>query len=153
MRAANNGGTVLFIHPMNDEEKSHIMCPPYWVPILKALTPGRWKTLYINTGFERVSNSALQNSDIVAMSIYTSAAPKAYEIARRAMESGAYVVLGGIHTFLFPEEALENAHTIMVGEGEGMWREFLRDYEEGSPKKVYVGGLSSLKGLLCPISQ
>ncbi len=144
-RRKNGGGgehSVLFVQPANPEEKSHFLCPPYWVAILKALTPPNWETGYINMGFETLTEKDVADFDVVAIGIVsTSTAYEAYRVGDMAMESGAHVVMGGLHTFIFPDEARPHCHTIIVGEGEGAWREFLADFERGRPSPLYVGGV------------
>ncbi|MEZ5391983.1 MAG: hypothetical protein R2724_03700 [Bryobacterales bacterium] len=51
-----------------------------------------------------------------------------------ARERGAYVVFGGIHATLFPEEAFEHggAQTVVKGDGDEVWP-MLLDAIEGEP--------------------
>jgi radical SAM superfamily enzyme YgiQ (UPF0313 family) len=50
---------------------------------------------------------------------------------------GIPVVLGGPHVTLLPEEAGEYADVIFIGEAEGLWPQFLNDFEQGKYQKVY----------------
>jgi radical SAM superfamily enzyme YgiQ (UPF0313 family) len=47
------------------------------------------------------------------------------------------VVLGGIHATLFPDEALEHADTVVVGEAEKIWPLFLEEMAAGRAQRVY----------------
>ena len=55
--------------------------------------------------------------DVVGIGIHTANAHRGYEIGRIAREKGAWVVFGGIHPTLFPDEAREHgqAHAIVAG--------------------------------------
>src|SRR4029450_12644943 len=59
-----------------------------------------------------------------------------------ARARGAYVVFGGIHASLFPDEAREHgaAHAVVSGDGDLVWASVLRDCESGSPMPGYAGG-------------
>ena len=52
---------------------------------------------------------------------------KAYELADRYRARGMPVVLGGLHATALPEEAAAHADAVVVGEGEAVWPEVLRD--------------------------
>ena len=75
--------------------------------------------------------------DIVALTGMTQQIYRAYEIARQFKDNGSYVVLGGIHATIMPEESLKNVDTIFIGEGENTWKTFLEDFEKGLPKRIY----------------
>ena len=75
--------------------------------------------------------------DIVAITAQTSCAPRAYALAERFRKQGSYIVMGGYHPTYMPEEALQYADTVIVGAGEYAWPQFLRDYTEGTPQRIY----------------
>lgn len=75
--------------------------------------------------------------DIVMISGTTPGVNRGYEIAKEYKANGAYVVMGGYHVTINPEEALEHCDTVIVGPGDNALREFIRDYEAGKPKKKY----------------
>ena len=56
--------------------------------------------------------------DLVGITVLTPQASRAYEIARFCRERGWKTVLGGPHASVMPEEALEHADHVVVGEGE-----------------------------------
>ena len=61
--------------------------------------------------------------DIVGISVHTGNALRGYEVGRMARERGAWVVYGGIHATLYPEEAFErgDAHAVVKGDGDIAW--------------------------------
>jgi radical SAM superfamily enzyme YgiQ (UPF0313 family) len=75
--------------------------------------------------------------DIVVLSATTNQANRIYDIARLFKNNGSYVVLGGIHASVMPNEALQHVDAVFVGEGEDIFLAFLDDMEKGSPKKIY----------------
>ena len=62
--------------------------------------------------------------------------------ARAARARGAYVVFGGIHATLYPQEAIEHggAHAVVRGDGDIIWSQVLRDCAAGQPQAVYEAG-------------
>jgi radical SAM superfamily enzyme YgiQ (UPF0313 family) len=48
--------------------------------------------------------------------------------------------MGGYHPTFLPEEALEHADAIVVGDAEGAWERLLADFESGRLQQRYVGG-------------
>jgi radical SAM superfamily enzyme YgiQ (UPF0313 family) len=75
--------------------------------------------------------------DLVALSVLTPMADRAYEIAKVYRQKGVKVVMGGVHPTLMPEEALEHSDAVVIGEAEGVWGKLLEDFSNGSLKKFY----------------
>jgi len=75
--------------------------------------------------------------DIVAFSFVTSSAVRAYQIARKFRDKGAYVVFGGYHTTFMPDEAALHADTVIVGPAEKAFPQFLRDFANKTQQPVY----------------
>lgn len=76
-------------------------------------------------------------TDLVAISVETFTAKRAYEIAEKVRAQGITVVLGGIHPTALPDEALAHSDSVVIGESEGMWKEVIRDAKQGNLKKTY----------------
>lgn len=109
---------------------------------IAGMTPGDYEIdvideIYKNIDFEK-------KYDIVALTAMTFSVFRAYEIARKFKEKGAYTVLGGIHATLLPEEAAQHVDTVFVGESEMTWPQFLKDFEDGKPEKKYFGSQPDL---------
>lgn len=75
--------------------------------------------------------------DLVAMTVITGTAPRAYELSQRFRASGLPVVLGGPHVTLMPQEAQLNADAICTGYAEESWPQLLRDFAAGRMKPRY----------------
>jgi radical SAM superfamily enzyme YgiQ (UPF0313 family) len=89
--------------------------------------------------------------DLVGLTAYTNAAPRAYEIADAFRRRGVPVVMGGVHASTLPEEALEHCDAVVVGEAEGVWQRLIKDFSQGRLKEIYENdGLASLEDLPLP---
>ena len=90
--------------------------------------------------------------DLVGLSVLlTCQAPRAYEIARQFRERGIPVVLGGLHPSLEPEEAAQHADAVVIGEGEGLIEQMIKDFKQGRMKKTYCReGFPDIVGLPHP---
>jgi radical SAM superfamily enzyme YgiQ (UPF0313 family) len=76
-------------------------------------------------------------ADLVAISVLTGTAPRAYALAAHFRSRGIPVVLGGIHVTLLPDEAARYADTIVLGMAETTWPQLLRDFAAGRMAPVY----------------
>jgi radical SAM superfamily enzyme YgiQ (UPF0313 family) len=96
----------------------------------------------IDETLERFDPASVSAGDVVGIGIHTGNVLRGYEIGRLARGRGAFVVFGGIHTSLYPEEAREigGAHSVVVGDGEAVWDAVLADCEAGGPRERYDGG-------------
>ena len=127
---------VVLIEPASAEanvySKLHmpLLGPIYLGTILK--NRGHDVQIY-NEDIYRPDYSRL-NADIVGISILTLTAKRGYEIAGRFPKEK--VIIGGVHASLLPDEALQFARQVVVGEAE----EVIADVVEGSIKEAIVYG-------------
>src|SRR5579864_5688330 len=116
---------------------------PRWLFVLAAATPaGYGIPLITDETLEQIQPERIQPGDIVGIGIHTSNALRGMKVGRMARERGAWVVYGGIHATLYPEEARElgGAHAVVEGDGDVVWAKALLDCRDGAPKPIYVGG-------------
>ncbi|MFC2046099.1 B12-binding domain-containing radical SAM protein [Chloroflexota bacterium] len=109
--------------------------PPLGFMSLAAYTPRDIEVRVINENVERIDFSDIP--DLVGITTMTATAARAYEIAARYRTLGVPVVLGGIHASMLPEEALEHADSVVVGEAETVWPGLLADADAGRLEPVY----------------
>lgn len=134
--------TVYLVNP------SHVsfgigVITPRWLYVLAAATPASVGVpRLVDETLEAFDPSVIAAGDIVGLGIHTGNALRGYEIGAAARAAGAYVVYGGIHASLFPDEArtLGHAHAVVTGDGEGVWPLVLRDCLAGAPDAQYDGG-------------
>ena len=133
---------VYLVNP-SDVSFGTAVITPRWLYVIAAATP---KSLgdpsLVDETLERLDPQQIQKGDAVGISIHTGNALRGYEIGRAARERGAYVIFGGIHATLYPDEAhdLGGAHAVVMGDGDRVWAEVLRDCSIGTPKRTYQGG-------------
>jgi len=75
--------------------------------------------------------------DAVAISSFTAQIKQAYELADRFRSAGTRVILGGLHVTARPDEALQHADSIIIGEGEPFWPKLVEDLKNGRLQPVY----------------
>ncbi|NIS11438.1 MAG: radical SAM protein, partial [Thermoplasmata archaeon] len=106
--------------------------------ILAALTPPDFE---ISFSDERVRPVDVDEPcDIVAISVKTPQANRAYDLAQQYRERGVPVVMGGVHASLMPEEALQYADAVVIGEAEGTWTQVMEDFRKGRLQREYRCG-------------
>lgn len=101
---------------------------------------------------ERLGNVNFEDEcDLVAITVMTRSAKRAYEIAERYRNNGKKVVMGGFHVSFNPDEAKEHCDAIFIGEAENTWQDMLRDYRRGRLKDIYKSDkFHNLKNLPLP---
>jgi radical SAM superfamily enzyme YgiQ (UPF0313 family) len=77
------------------------------------------------------------SADLAAISVSTKTALRAYELSAAYRQRGVKVVLGGIHPTAMPDEALEHADAVVLGEAEGLWERVIADTRRGALQRVY----------------
>jgi radical SAM superfamily enzyme YgiQ (UPF0313 family) len=116
---------------------------PRWLYVLASATPDSFGVpAVIDETLERFDEHSVSPGDVVGIGIHTANCHRGYEVGRRARESGATVVYGGIHATLYPDEAREvgQGHAIVRGDGDLVWSSVLEDAKAGQLKPVYEGG-------------
>lgn len=111
--------------------------PPLSLLMLGAVTPPDIEVKIVDERIEKLDYDELV--DLVGITVVTRSAPRAYQIAAEYRKRGVKVVLGGIHPSALPAEAAQHADTLVLGEGEGVWPEVLRDFQRGKLKPIYRG--------------
>jgi radical SAM superfamily enzyme YgiQ (UPF0313 family) len=116
---------------------------PRWLYVIAAATPGRYgDPVIVDETLESLDPQEIQSGDIVGIGIHTGNAFRGFEVGRIARERGAYVIFGGIHSTLYPNEAQEfgKAHAVVKGDGDVVWAQILADCVNGELKPLYDGG-------------
>jgi radical SAM superfamily enzyme YgiQ (UPF0313 family) len=119
------------------EGKSNDAMTPLVFALLRAATPPRIKTTLID---ERIEPLEMVDTDLVAISVETFTARRAYEIAALYRARGVPVVMGGQHPTLLPKEAGQHCDSVVIGDAEGQWERLIEDAENGVLKPVYNDG-------------
>jgi len=119
------------------------------LPLLAALTPPAHTVTIVEEAF--APDDIHHEVDLVGITVLTELALRAYHIGDTYRRKGVKVVMGGIHPTVLPDEALEHADAVVVGEAEGVWPQLLSDAASGQMQRIYrAGKMTDLKGLPKP---
>ena len=131
------------------KKSSRWLMPPFGLTMIAALTP---KTFKVSLEDENVEELNLaEEVDLVGISSFTTNVERGYEIADIYRNRGTPVVMGGFHVSAMPEEALQHADAVLIGEAEKIWGTLLDDFQAGKMKRVYKAeSFHSLEGLPRP---
>jgi radical SAM superfamily enzyme YgiQ (UPF0313 family) len=133
------------VHIINPSEVSFgtAVITPRWLYVLAAATPKSFgDPALVDETLVTADANEIHAGDIVGIGIHTANALRGYEIGTMARARGAYVVFGGIHATLYPNEAHElgGAHAVVKGDGDVVWSKVLSDCIRGTLQPVYEGG-------------
>ena len=127
---------IALIRPNIGDFRSADAMPPLAMGILAARAEGH-EIVFYDDKVETVPETL--DADLVAMSVETFTAYRAYELADRFRAQGLRVVMGGYHPTFMQQEALQHADAVVAGDAEGVWEQLLRDAEQGALQSLYVG--------------
>lgn len=116
---------------------------PRWQYVLAGATPRSFgDPILVDETLSQIDPDSIHAGDAVGIGIHTANALRGYEIGKIARSRGAYVIFGGIHATLYPQEAIDlgGAHSVVKGDGDIVWATALADCSDGAPKPIYLGG-------------
>jgi radical SAM superfamily enzyme YgiQ (UPF0313 family) len=120
-----------------DRGKVIASLPTLGLLTLAGLTPESWDVSYHDV-FDITKLEKLPGPfDLVAISSLAAQVQEAYELADRYRALGCCVILGGLHVSAQPQEALQHADAIVIGEAEPVWTKLLADLQSGQLQRVY----------------
>lgn len=120
-----------------ERSKTIASLPSLGLLTLAGMTPPEHQASYIEVADIRELKDLPGGFDLVVISSFTAQIREGYELARRYVAAGVPVVMGGLHVTSLPHEANEAGASAVVGEGEVVWREVLRDAAAGTLKPLY----------------
>lgn len=104
---------------------------------LAGLTPRHYDVEYHEIADLKQAGPLPDPFDLVALSSFSAQIYEAYAVADYYRTRGIPVVMGGLHVSALPHEAKEHCTSVVVGEGEVLWPEVLRDFERGGLQPFY----------------
>lgn len=121
---------------------------PLMLGVIAGLTPPDVEVVLYDDRIEAIPYA--EATDLVAITVETFTARRAYEIADEYRQRGIAVVLGGMHVALMPDEAAEHADSIFIGDAETGWAGLIADARRGALKPRYFGppGIGQCDGSL-----
>jgi len=119
--------------------------PAIGLATIASLTPDRFNVRLVDEANEPVPYG--EGCHLALIVGLTHHIPNVYRIADRLRSEGTKVILGGFHVTALPEEALQHADSVILGEAEAIWEEILGDFEREDLKKKYLGPETNLDRL------
>ena len=109
---------IAFLRPNMGGKRSNDAIEPLAFAVLSGLTDKTRHELMLFD--DRIEDIPMDlEVDLVVISTFTMTARRAYELAKNYRERGVYVMIGGYHASLMPDEVQEHADTV------GKWRSYL----------------------------
>ncbi len=105
---------------------------------LAGLTPEKFHVEYHEIADLKQLGELPDHFDLVAISTFTAQFYEACEVANIYRAKGIPVVMGGITASSLPEQTKAFCTSVVLGEGEPLWPEVLRDFENGALKPFYA---------------
>ncbi|MGB7291930.1 MAG: radical SAM protein [Thermodesulfobacteriota bacterium] len=109
--------------------------PPLGLATVAALAPEHWEIEIVDENIETIPLKP--DADIIGICGMAIQFSRQRELLTFYRKQGYYVVAGGSYASLCPEEYENLADSVISGEAEYIWKEFCKDFEKGSPKKLY----------------
>lgn len=127
---------ITFIRLNMFEHISSDAMKPLLFGIIKGLTPAKHEITFLDERVEPLPDRI--DADIIAFSVETYTAKRAYILARKYRTEQNIIVMGGFHASVMAEEMLSYADTVLIGDAEDTWPAFLSDCTKGRPKQKYI---------------
>jgi radical SAM superfamily enzyme YgiQ (UPF0313 family) len=102
---------------------------------IAGLTPDDVQVTFRDDRMEEIDFD--EPTDLVALTVETYTAKRAYQIASEYRRRGIPVVMGGFHPTLVPDEAIDYAEAIVIGDAENVWPLLIEDFRLGKQQRVY----------------
>jgi len=121
---------------------------PLMLGVLAGLTPEDIEMVLYDDRMESIPYD--EATDLVAITVETYTARRAYEIAAEFKQRGILVIMGGMHVSLLPEEVQEHCDSMFLGDAETLWPTVVEDARCGKLKKRYDAppGVGQIGGIM-----
>ncbi len=126
---------ITFIRPHLTTRRAADALEPLVFGILAGLTPPDVELALHDDRIEPIPYD--KPTDLVALTVETFTAKRAYQIAAQYKQRGVPVVMGGYHPTLLPDEAGRYADAIAIGDAETIWPKMVEDARAGKLQRVY----------------
>lgn len=108
---------------------------PLQIGILAGLTPADVNIAFYDDRMEEIPYT--EQTDLVMITVETFTAKRSYEIAKNFRKKGVWVVMGGMHVTLIPDEVCAYADTIVIGDAEPIWNQLIDDARNSRLEPIY----------------
>ena len=126
---------ITFIKPGMGEKKSYDAMEPLVFAILKAITPKEHEVILYDDRLEEIPYDEITN--LVAITVETFTAKRAYAIAFQFRKRKIPVIMGGFHPTMVPSESIQYCDSIVIQDAENLWPNILDDVVNHRLQKIY----------------
>jgi radical SAM superfamily enzyme YgiQ (UPF0313 family) len=138
---------ALFLNPFYAKDPrasygKHLLTPSLALTSIAAATPRHWDVRYWDENLLQGPPPCDPPPHVVAITVHLTFARRAYELAAWYRSRGSIIVLGGLHVLSCPEEALQHADAIAIGDGVQLWPQILHDVERHTLRRRYEADYS-----------
>jgi len=104
---------------------------------LAACTPPGHELRYFEAEGDGNEPAEVYTCDLVAINTFSAQVFEAYAVGDRLRKAGVPVAMGGLHVTVQPQEALEHADYVFVGEGERTWPAAVKAIAQGNAQRIW----------------
>lgn len=130
---------ILLIYPHFGVPRTNLYSLFYYRSLaleqVSAVTPNKHTVDIVDETFEKIPFE--KQYDLVGISCLTCNALRAYQIADEFRARRIPLVLGGYHATTMPQEAIQHANAVVIGEAEGAWPRLIADLEHHKLQQFY----------------
>jgi len=108
---------------------------PLELAVLAGLIPNDIDVLMYDDRVEKIPFD--EHTDLVAITCDIYTAKRSYEIAAEYKKRNIPVIIGGMHASLVPDEVIQYADSVFVGDAENRFHEVIADLKAGKLKQKY----------------
>ncbi len=112
--------------------------PPLGLLTLAALCPSSWSLRLVDCAFEELTDRDILDADLVLISAMYAQRSEAQRIAKSARALGRRTMLGGPYASSQPEEALDYADHVVVGEPDEEFAAIAKQLGDGTSQRLFA---------------
>jgi radical SAM superfamily enzyme YgiQ (UPF0313 family) len=140
-------GYALLINPFYPKDPrasygKHVLTPTLALTSIAGATPPHWDVRYWDENLLQGAPPGDPLPQVVGITVHLTFARRAYQLADWYRGQGCRVVLGGLHVLSCPDEALQYADAIAIGDGVQLWPQILEDIERDALRPRYEADYS-----------
>jgi radical SAM superfamily enzyme YgiQ (UPF0313 family) len=125
---------------LRSRAKAIAALPPLGLLTLAGLTPEHWSASLHeaqSVDDDLVERVIADRPTLVAISTLTASILEAYALADALRREGVRVVIGGLHATSCPDEVVQHADAVVIGDGEPVWSQVLADAQADRLRPSY----------------
>ncbi|WP_127718383.1 B12-binding domain-containing radical SAM protein [Halobacteriovorax sp. HLS] len=127
---------VTFIRPSMTDHNAKDALEPLAIAMLASYSPEGTEHSFYDNRIEPIPYDT--PTDLVAITVETYTARRAYQIALEYKKRGVPIVMGGYHVTFLPDEALQYCDSVVIGDAEETWPQLISDAKNGRLKERYI---------------